>query len=428
MAPLLTDLTTDAHFRGPLLLVDAQEREAKNGSRFLDLKLRDRSSEINGKKWKSTPEEFAAIRGAQFVFVNAREESFQGRMQLRVETIEPYEPNAEELQQLIRASAWDASMLWGEVTAHLRHEITDDALWRLVDAALQDPDVQARAQRMAAASMNHHAYRSGLAEHILSMLRLGAQIVRHYENYYPIRIHRGLVAAGILFHDLGKIWELEGDIQASYTTEGRLLGHIFMAASWLQDLGQRTQAPRALVMELQHIVLSHHGQLEFGSPKRPKTLEAMVIHHIDKLDADMNHWMTELENTQDWTPWQRNYGRPLFRPDHIRESWAETPALPRPLRGPGCPVDADFHDDDARPHDKKKRRASSERAHVTNEIPRELSTKPARRGERGEHENPSITNNPPDDAKIPAADSDIKPSENDQGNLSLFDGLPLIPR
>ena len=409
MTSPLIDLQPDDLFRGPLLLVDVQERETRTGSTFLDLKLRDRSAELPAKKWKSTPEDLAAIQGATFVEVVARVEAFQGRNQLRVEAIAPCEPSPEALQQLIRASAWESEVLWREIRAHLRHEIQEEPLWRLVESALEDDDVRTRAKTIAAASVNHHAYRSGLAEHILSMMRLGAQLARHYAAYYPIPLHRGIIAAGIFFHDLGKIWELEGDIKAGYTTEGRLLGHIFMAASWIGALGERVGAPRELVVELQHIVLSHHGQLEFGSPKRPNTLEAMLIHHVDKLDADMNHWMHELEHTTHWTPWVRNYGRPLYRADHARTEWDHTQPTPRDTRGPGLAVDT-------LPSPQEDVRQATDQQPRQNRAPNSATIEKNDNSSYSEfHENYQIEN----ENKTASKTEDIR-----EDTLSLFDGIP----
>lgn len=416
MSSLLVDLVADAIFRGPLVLLDCQPRSTKTGSMYLDLKLRDRSLEISGKRWQSTEEELQGLRGQTFVYVIARVESYQGKSQLKVESIEPYAPSADELQNLVRASAWESSLLWREIRQHLRHEITDDALWAVIECAMEDPDVRDRAHWIAAANTNHHAYRSGLAEHMLSMLRMSAQVVRHYENYYPIPIHRGLIAAGIFFHDLGKIWELEGDVQTTYTTEGRLLGHIFMAANWLTKIGEQAKAPRELIVELQHIVLSHHGQLEYGSPKRPKTVEAMIVHHIDKLDADMNHWMHELKNAQGWTPYQRNYERPLFRADLTREAWAGSVPATDVERGPGIPVDAHKNGDlssvSAQPGPPAELNESLSGPQMSPEI-----------GPIQETSSTKLENDRVHLSKPERKSNDLISKENNELTLNLFDGL-----
>lgn len=313
-------LVQDETIRGPLLLTEVKARKTRSGSDYLDLTLRDASGQISAKMWQTSAEAVADIEVPGPVQVVARVDAYQGRMQLVVEQLDAYDPTDEEYRALIPASAWPAELLWEEIEAHLRQEITDPSLWKLVKAVLDHPLVLERAKTIPAASHNHHAYRSGLAEHMLSMLRLTSNIATHYQNYYAYPVHRGLLATGVLLHDIGKIWELSGDIDARYTDEGKLLGHIFMAARWVEEIAAPLDIPRGLVVEVQHLILSHHGRLEFGSPKVPHTIEAMLLHHVDKLDADMNQWMAAL-SAPGWTGYQRNYQRAFLRPDALREDW-----------------------------------------------------------------------------------------------------------
>lgn len=313
-------LVTDETIRGPLLLSEIKARKTRNGADYLDLSLRDATGQVSAKMWQTSPDAVAHLSPPCAVQVVARVDSYQGRIQLVVENLEAYEPTDEEYRTLIPTSAWSADLLWREIESHLRQEITDDALWTLVEAVLSHPLVLERAKTIPAASHNHHAYRAGLAEHMLSMLRLTSNIAQHYQNYYAYPVHRGLLAAGVLLHDIGKIWELSGDVAAQYTDEGKLLGHIFMAARWVEEVAAPLNTPRALVVELQHLILSHHGKMEFGSPKVPQTIEAMLLHHVDKLDSDMNQWMAAL-SAPGWTQYQRNYQRSFLRPDHLRADW-----------------------------------------------------------------------------------------------------------
>lgn len=333
-------LLRDEIVRGPLLLTELEGRKTRNGADFLDLKFKDATGQVAAKFWQTSADALAHISVPSPVWVHARVDEFQGRPQLVIEQIEAYTPTDEEFRALIPTSAWPAHLLWEEIRIHLRHEIQDEALWQLVEAVLEHPEVVEGVPTSPAATRNHHAYRAGLVEHMLSMLRLAAGVTRHYEQYYPVPIHRGLIAAGILLHDIGKIWELSGDLDAQYTDEGRLLGHIFMAARWIEEVAKPLGTPRGIIVELQHLILSHHGELAYGSPKRPKTLEAMVLHHIDKLDADMNQWMSQLTEPG-WTMYQRNYERPFFRPDQLREDWSPMHTNSPAARGPGHAVDTD---------------------------------------------------------------------------------------
>jgi|SRR5690625_42109 len=340
-------LVQDETIRGLLLLTEIKARKTRNDADYLDLSLCDATGQIAAKMWQTSPDAVAHLETPCPVQVVARVDAYQGRMQLVVEQLEAYEPTDEEYGTLIPTSAWSSELLWREIEAHLRQEITDEPLWVLVEAILAHPLVLERAKTVPAASHNHHAYRAGLAEHMLSMLRLTASVATHYAHYYRYPIHRGLLAAGVLLHDIGKIWELSGDVDAHYTDEGKLLGHIFMAARWIEEVAAPLNTPRTLVVELQHLILSHHGLLEYGSPKVPQTLEAMVLHHVDKLDADMNQWMAALCEPG-WTGYQRNYQRAMLRPDHMRASWTSIGAEPDAVyntrswtsgagQGPGLP-------------------------------------------------------------------------------------------
>lgn len=391
--------------RGPLLLTELTARKTRNGADYLDLKLRDATGSVPAKMWQTSAEMVAHLQPPCTVLATARVDEYQGRPQLVIEQLEAYSPTDEEYRDLIPTSAWPSELLWKEVRAHLRHEIVDQDLWTLVEAVLNRPEVIASAATIPAASRNHHAYRSGLAEHVLSMMRLSAGVIRHYEQYYPYPIHRGLLAAGILLHDIGKIWELSGEVDAQYTDEGRLLGHIFMAARWIEEVAATVNSPRAMVVELQHMILSHHGLLEYGSPKVPQTLESMLLHHIDKLDADMNQWMAELTQPG-WTNYQRNYARSFFRPDEYRETWTQIGAGELGPRGPGQAVD----ELDAPPSSVGTFSAASEAA-----APPTASSTPA-------PEAAKKRTKPANDASAPSADKNVVDTSSSK-TLTLFDGL-----
>lgn len=413
-------LITDETIRGPLLLSEITARKTRNGADYLDLKLRDATGQVPAKMWQTAPEAVAHLSPPCAVQVVARVDSYQGRIQLVVENLEAYEPTDEEYGALIPTSAWSVDLLWREIEAHLRQEIQDEALWTLVEAVLSHPLVLERAKTVPAASHNHHAYRAGLAEHMLSMLRLTSNIAQHYQNYYAYPVHRGLLAAGVLLHDIGKIWELSGDVAAQYTDEGKLLGHIFMAARWIEEIAAPLNTPRALVVELQHLILSHHGRLEFGSPKVPQTIEAMLLHHVDKLDSDMNQWMAAL-SAPGWTQYQRNYQRSFLRPDHLRAEWTRTGAegdaeysahswTADAARGPGRAADLATRSSSTAQQDQVGTGATPQRTAPRAAAPT-TGHAPARKTK-------ADTSTAPDDT----SDAQEEPEETSK-NLGLFDGL-----
>lgn len=180
-------LLRDEIVRGPLLLTELEGRKTRNGADFLDLKFKDATGQVAAKFWQTSADALAHISVPSPVWVHARVDEFQGRPQLVIEQIEAYTPTDEEFRALIPTSAWPAHLLWEEIRIHLRHEIQDEALWQLVEAVLEHPEVVEGVPTSPAATRNHHAYRAGLVEHMLSMLRLAAGVTRHYEQYTPSR-------------------------------------------------------------------------------------------------------------------------------------------------------------------------------------------------------------------------------------------------
>ena len=181
----------------------------------------------------------------------------------------------------------------------------------LVQAFVQDEDVAARLRRSAAAKSVHHAYAGGLLEHTVSCLKLAHRLADHYPQ-----VDRDLLVAGAFFHDLGKVRELMGERGVEYTDEGKLVGHLVMAAQWIHDKARRIGAPRDLEHHIVHLVLAHHGRLEYGSPKVPLTLEALLTHYIDELDSRVNSWLNLMGReggTKRWTSSDNVHEQPIWR-------------------------------------------------------------------------------------------------------------------
>jgi 3'-5' exoribonuclease len=176
---------------------------------------------------------------------------------------------------------------------------------------VEDEDVAQRLRRSAAAKSMHHAYAGGLLEHTVSCLKLAHRFADHYPQ-----VDRDLLVAGAFFHDLGKVRELIGEKSAEYTDEGKLVGHHVMAAQWIHDKARRVGVPRDLEHHVVHLVLAHHGKLEYGSPKVPLTLEALLTHIIDELDSRVNSWLNLMGReggSKRWTSSDNAYEQPIWR-------------------------------------------------------------------------------------------------------------------
>jgi 3'-5' exoribonuclease len=297
---------------------------AKSGKTYLAATLVDRTGEIEARSFDRVDELSAIFEEKDLVEVEGAIGSFQGKPQLRFESVAkvdaaaagidaadfawvpPPEPRKPE-----KAPADDATdATWAELTG-LVAAITDVHVKDLVNAFLADDDVASRLRRAPAAKSVHHAYAGGLLEHTVSCIKLAHRVA----DQYP-QLDRDLLVAGAFFHDLGKIRELGYERGVEYTDEGRLVGHLVMAAQWIHEKARRVGVPRELEQHVVHLVLSHHGRLEFGSPKTPATLEALVTHFIDDLDSRVNSWlglMGREGGTRRWTDSQNIYGHHIWR-------------------------------------------------------------------------------------------------------------------
>jgi len=277
-AMLLSDIRRDEKYEGFLIVRSAEQRAAASGKNYLDMTLADRSGSINAKMWDGTVQPPLA---GSIVKVRATGNEFNGRMQLRVEKIRaldkkdnvdmsslipcaPHDPQ-EMMQQIIRAA--------DRIADKDLRLITCELLNRAGDKLLTFP----------AAKQMHHAERSGLLHHMTTMLRAANAIMSVYPKLNP-----SLLTAGVIIHDLAKMDEMDADalgLVSDYSIDGKLLGHIVRGVVNIQSAADKTGASKAKALLLQHMVLSHHGIPEYGSPMAPKFPEAEVLNTLDTLDA-----------------------------------------------------------------------------------------------------------------------------------------------
>lgn len=270
---------------------------AKSGKTYLSVTFQDRTGELEARAFDKVEELAAQLDEKDYVEVDGAVGVFQGKPQLRIETLARVEAAALDAAEFAwapppepkkpeKTGPSEAELgLWDELVA-LVGAVVDPHVKALIQAFLEDDDVAARLRRAPAAKTVHHAYAGGLLEHTVSCLKLAHRIADHYPQ-----VDRDLLVAGAFFHDLGKIRELTADRGIEYTDEGRLVGHHVMTAQWIHDKARRVGASRDLEHHVVHIVLAHHGRLEYGSPKVPMTLEAMLTHAIDEVDSRVNSWL-----------------------------------------------------------------------------------------------------------------------------------------
>lgn len=278
-------------FEGFLLIHQSTKGVASNGKPFLTLMLRDVTGEIESKLWDASKEDEETFVQETIVYVQGEITQFRGRNQLRIGTIRLSQPTEGlHVTDFMEKSPVEKEVLKEQLLEAI-FEIQNPSLQRIVRAFIKKYDDDLIVY--PAATKNHHEYTSGLLHHVVSMLALGKQLC----VLYP-QLNKDLLYAGIILHDLGKIKELSGVISTSYTLEGKLIGHIPMMVEEIGHVAQELKIEGEEVVILQHMVLSHHGKAEWGSPKPPLVQEAEILHFIDLIDAKMNMLGRALRNTQ----------------------------------------------------------------------------------------------------------------------------------
>jgi 3'-5' exoribonuclease len=265
------------------LLVQSKEiRQKKTGDPYLSLILSDKTGDIEGKMWDNVAEVLYTFERDDFVRVKGLVQIYHNRVQLVIHRLRPMEDREVDFTDFFPASKHDPAVMWEELRGHV-NSVVNPHIRGLLNAVLDDEEIARRYRVAPAAKQIHHAFLSGLLEHVLSLCRLSKLIAPHY----PF-IDIDLLLAGAVLHDLGKIYELSYDRGFSYTAEGQLLGHMMIGLRIVDDkLRGLPEFPAALRNLLEHIIISHHGQLEYGSPKVPQFAEALLFHYLDDLDSKM---------------------------------------------------------------------------------------------------------------------------------------------
>jgi 3'-5' exoribonuclease len=320
----------------PFLVRDKITAMAKNGKPYLTLKLIDRSGEVEGRVWDRVDEFTERFDRDDFILVKGKASVYLGKMQLVIQELEAVPEHEVDLADFLpvapREQAEMRAELQGRVTA-----LTDPHLRALLESFLADPVFVERYSSAPAAKAMHHVYIGGLLEHSLAVASLVDDVCRRYPG-----LNRDLLVAGALLHDVGKVAELSYARSFDYTDDGKLLGHIVIGVEMVEErIRQLPGFPRTLATLLKHLLLSHHGQYEFGSPKRPKTLEAVILNFLDDLDSKINGVRTHIErepdNSSSWTSYHRLYDRYFFKGSRSSEAESPVSAEPTPAAAPPAP-------------------------------------------------------------------------------------------
>ncbi len=307
----VAELRENQQFSDSFLVSRFSQAETKTGKPYLSLTLMDRSGEIEARLWDRV-EQFAPLaQEGAFVTVQATVDQFNGQLQLRLHSLAASPEESLVLDDFFPASKRSREEMLLELKKRIK-AMRNRSLRHLMEEIFQGETLN-RFARSPAAKRMHHAYLGGLLEHTLSMVHMAEAAARHY----PL-IDADLLLAGVLLHDLAKIEEFGGARPPfNYTDRGRLVGHLVLGVEMLRRAADKVaEVPEETVDQLAHLILSHHGQLEFGSPVLPMTPEAMLLHHLDDMDAKMNYLQglqTQLQGEEpQWTAFQRPLQRYLY--------------------------------------------------------------------------------------------------------------------
>ncbi|MBC8165389.1 MAG: HD domain-containing protein [Bryobacteraceae bacterium] len=347
--PYVSELQPNQTFTATLLVQQKEIRQKKTGEPYLSMILCDRTGELDARMWDNVAEVMETFERDDFLRVRGLLQVHHNRLQIAVHKLQKQPMETVDYVDFFPSSERNPDEMYAELRAFVS-AIGNDYLRSLASAIIEDPAIQQRLRVAPAARNVHHAFLGGLLEHTLSMCVLAKLIGTHYKN-----IDLDLLMTGVVLHDIGKVSELTYDRTFGYSDDGQLLGHIVMGLQIINDKIRGIEGfPPRLRTLIGHMILSHHGELEYGSPKVPLFPEALLLHHIDNLDSRMEcmralvHKDRQVEGC--WTSYNnilersvlkkaRYLNEPVDEPVRVAET--RTPPPPAAPRTPHGTVFAD---------------------------------------------------------------------------------------
>jgi 3'-5' exoribonuclease len=314
----VSDLNSEQSITTFFLVHEKEIRNTREGKTYLRLELGDRSGTIEARMWDQFELAAKAISRDDFVKVNARVEIYRNKPQLSLQQLRLAKPEEVDLADFLAHTKEDVGKLYAQLLEYAG-SIANPWLKKLTTSIISDPAIAAKYKRAPAAKVMHHAYLGGLLEHVISLCGLAKQIAAHYPE-----LDVDLLLTAAILHDVGKLDELCFDRAIGYTVEGQLLGHIMMEFETVSKAMDAIEGfPANLKTVVQHLLISHHGQYEFGSPKLPMIREALAFHYMDDLDSKLAAVRAALAvdtGEPEWSAYSGALGRKFLRLDQFLKS------------------------------------------------------------------------------------------------------------
>lgn len=308
----IKDIKSGDKIRSLFLVTEKNLAFSQKGAPYLSLRLRDKTGDLEGRIWDNVEVLQKLFKKGDVILVQGRAVSYKNIIQISITDVAAVEDSEIDPADYSPVSRLNVEEMFRDLMAFV-DGLENPWLKRLLNAVFGDEEIVGRFKLAPAAKGFHHAYLGGLLEHTLSTTRLLDRLADQIRG-----IDRDLLIAGGLLHDIGKIYEFSYDRMIDYTTDGRLVGHIVMGVEMLdRKIEAMEDFPRELSLKLKHLLLSHHGELEFGSPKRPKTVDALVLHAVDDLDAKVAAMQDFVETSAgedpEWTGYHRFFERFIYK-------------------------------------------------------------------------------------------------------------------
>lgn len=294
---------------------------------FWRIELKDASGDLEARIWSPLSQQFAEIPSGVIAEVEGRAESFRDKLQVNVNALRvlsPEETASVDTSVFMASSSRPPQEMLDELEALCRKEFTYKPWRKFILSVLEDEAIRVPLLTAPAAKSVHHAWVGGLLEHTLSVATLCLRFCDHYPD-----LDRQTLLAGAICHDLGKIWEFSGGLANDYTDAGRLVGHINLCLGKLDRHLAKSGLDEELILHFQHLILSHHGLYEYGSPRLPQTAEAFALHYADNIDAKITQSPEPVRGTRrrrsGWSPYQKSLERQLFQAPKTPEAESRKP-------------------------------------------------------------------------------------------------------
>lgn len=311
----VSDLHEGMNVESIFLVKQKNSAVTKTNKPYLNITLADKTGDVVAKIWDNATAMGELFEKEDFVYVKASVSKYNDRVQLTILDIRKIDQELIKVSDFLPVSPKDVKVMKEDLKKVIA-QVNNQHLKKLLHKVFSDPNISERYFSAPAAKGVHHAYLGGLLEHSLNLAEMAIALKPFYKM-----INFDLVVTGILLHDIGKIRELDNSTSFDYTTEGRLVGHIVIGAEIVSELIKEiNEFPQDLKYQLIHIILSHHGELEYGSPKRPKTLEALIVHYIDDMDSKINGVLNFAKDDPaakltGWTSFNKVYERYFYMPN-----------------------------------------------------------------------------------------------------------------